>query len=457
MPNELKSVFDQIATLLEEKKFNKVRTVITEMNEVDIAELIDAATPEQAVLIFRLLPKELAAEAFAYMDSATQKRLVSVITDKELRAVMQELFVDDVADILDEMPANVVKRMLKVVSADDRKDINRILQYPEDSAGSVLTTEFVDLKANMTVAQAFNYIRSYGPDKETIYTCYVTDSNRRLEGVLTVKELLLAKSDDIVGNLMETNVISATTTTDQEEVADLFAKYDLIALPVVDKENRLVGIITVDDIVDIMREETTEDIEKMAAILPGDKPYFKTGIFETVKNRIPWLLLLMISATFTGIIITSFEKALAGSIALTAFIPMLMDTGGNSGSQSSVTVIRSLALGDIKFKDIGRVLMKELRVAFLCGIALAVCNFAKIFLVDNLLLKNNISVGVALVVCLTLFITVIIAKLIGCTLPLLAKRLNFDPAVMASPFITTIVDAVSLLVYFQIASVLLGV
>ena len=457
MPNELKSVFDQIATLLEEKKFNKVRTVITEMNEVDIAELIDAATPEQAVLIFRLLPKELAAEAFAYMDSATQKRLVSVITDKELRAVMQELFVDDVADILDEMPANVVKRMLKVVSADDRKDINRILQYPEDSAGSVLTTEFVDLKANMTVAQAFNYIRSYGPDKETIYTCYVTDSNRRLEGVLTVKELLLAKSDDIVGNLMETNVISATTTTDQEEVADLFAKYDLIALPVVDKENRLVGIITVDDIVDIMREETTEDIEKMAAILPGDKPYFKTGIFETVKNRIPWLLLLMISATFTGMIITSFEKALAGSIALTAFIPMLMDTGGNSGSQSSVTVIRSLALGDIKFKDIGRVLMKELRVAFLCGIALAVCNFAKIFLVDNLLLKNNISVGVALVVCLTLFITVIIAKLIGCTLPLLAKRLNFDPAVMASPFITTIVDAVSLLVYFQIASVLLGV
>lgn len=455
MAEELMQAFEQITELLEQRKFNKVRALITEMNEVDIAELIDEATPEQAVLIFRLLPKKLAAEAFAYMDTDTKERLVTVLTDKELRFMMKELFVDDVADMLEEMPANVVKRMLRVVSPEDRQDINRILQYPEDSAGSVLTTEFVDLKASMTVTQAFNYIRSFGPDKETIYTCYVTDNDRHLEGVVSVKELLLAKSDDKVGDLMETNVISAITTDDQEEVATTFAKYDFIALPVVDLENRLVGIITVDDVVDIMRQETTEDIEKMAAIVPGDKPYLKTGVFETFKKRIPWLLLLMISATFTGMIITSFENALAGSIVLTAFIPMLMDTGGNSGSQASVTVIRSLALGDVSFSDIFRIIFKEARVSLCCGVVLAAANFVKIMLVDNLLLHSGIGVTVALVVCLTLLITVFFAKIIGCTLPLLAKRLGFDPAVMASPFITTLVDAISLFVYFEIATLLL--
>ncbi len=457
MTEEMMERYNKIIELLSERKFNKVRALLNEMNEVDIAEIIDETTPEQAVLIFRLLPKELAAEAFAYMDVTTKKRLVEVITDKELRLVMQELFVDDVADMLEEMPANVVKRMLKVATAEDRKDINRILQYPDDSAGSVLTTEFVDLKASMNVSEAFNYIRAFGPDKETIYTCYVTDNDRHLEGVITVKELLLAKSEDVVGNLMETNVISAKTTDDQEEVAGVFAKYDLIALPVVDSENRLVGIITVDDIVDIMQQETTEDIEKMAAILPGDKPYFKTGVFETFKNRIPWLLLLMISATFTGMIITSFEKALAGSIILTAFIPMLMDTGGNSGSQSSVTIIRSLALGDVEPKNFLKVMCKEFLVALCCGTVLAAANFAKILLFDNLILKSGISVSIALVVCITLAITVILAKIIGCTLPLLAKKMGFDPAVMASPFITTIVDAMSLFIYFKIATAVLNI
>ncbi len=456
MAEEQKIVFEEVLSLLEDKKFNKLRNLFANMNEVDLADIIDEATPEQAIIIFRLLPKNLAADVFSYMDSDTQERLVTVLNDRELRLVMKDLFVDDVADILEEMPANVVKRMLRAAPPEDRKDINRILQYPDDSAGSALTTEFVDLKASMTVAEAFDYIRSFGPDKETIYTCYVTDKNRRLEGVLTVKELLLAKADDIVGDLMETNVISVVTTEDQEEVAAIFARYDLIALPVVDLENRLVGIITVDDVVDIMQEETTEDMEKMAAMSPGDKPYLKTGVFETFKNRIPWLLLLMITATFTGMIITSFEDALAGSIVLTAFIPMLMNTGGNSGSQASVTIIRSLAVGDIDFSDTWRIIFKELRVSLMCGIILAAANFLKIILIDNLLLSTGVGLMVNLVVCLTLLITVVAAKLIGCTLPLAAKKLGFDPVVMASPFITTLVDAISLIFYFQIASMVLG-
>ena len=457
MSEESKVLYDEICELLNERKFNVVRDILVQINEVDIAEIIDEATPEQAVIIFRLLPKQLAAEAFAYMDSDTCERLVEVLTDKELGLVMQELFVDDVASMLEEMPASVVKKMLKATSPEDRREINQILKYPEDSAGSVLTTECVRLKASMTVAEAFEYIRAYGPDKETIYTCYVTDNNRYLQGVLTVKDLLLAKSTDIVGELMEVNVISASTTDDQEEVAKTFTKYDLTALPVVDLENRLVGIITVDDIVDVIEKEATEDIEKMAAILPGDKPYLKTGVFETVKSRIPWLVLLMFLATFTGMIITSFENSLAGSIALTAFIPMIMNTGGNSGSQSSVAIIRSLALDDIEFKDIGRIIFKESRVSLVCGVILAVCNFGKILLVDNLIMQSNISTEVALVVCVTLLVTVVAAKIIGCTLPLLAKMCRLDPAVMASPFITTIVDAISLFVYFQIASTILGI
>ena len=457
MLDEPQKLYNIICDLLEQRKFNTLRDIITQMNEVDIAELIDEATPEQAVIIFRLLPKQLAAEAFAYMDSDTRERLVVVLADRELRLVMQELFVDDVASMLEEMPASVVKKMLKATSPEDRREINRILQYPEDSAGSVLTTECVRLKASMTVANAFEYIRAYGPDKETIYTCYVTDDNRNLQGVLTVKDLLLAKATDIVGELMETNVISAHTTDDQEEVAKTFTKYDFSALPVVDKENRLVGIITVDDIVDVIEQEATDDIVKMAAILPGDNPFLKTGVFETVKSRIPWLVLLMFLATFTGMIITSFENSLAGSIALTAFIPMIMNTGGNSGSQSSVAIIRSLALDDIEFKDIGRIIFKETRVSLVCGIILAVANFGKIILVDNLIMNSGISTEVAIVVCITLLVTVVAAKIIGCTLPLLAKVCRLDPAVMASPFITTIVDAISLFVYFQIASAILGI
>ena len=429
--------------------------MLADMNAVDIAALLEDRSDEQTLLLFRLLPKTLAAEAFAYMEHDTQERLIGVLTDRELASVMDELNMDDAADLVDEMPANVVKRVLRMTDPADRRIINQLLLYPEDSAGSVLTTEFVDLKASMTVDEALDYIRRSGPDKETIYTCYVTDADRHLEGVLTVKELLLNSGDRRVGDLMETNVISVTTTEDQEQVAALFAKYDLIALPVVDSEGRLVGIITVDDVVDIMRKETTEDIEKMAAILPTDRPYLKTGVFETYRKRIPWLLLLMVSATFTGMIITRFETALSSVVALAAFMPMLMDTGGNSGSQASVSIIRSLALGEVEFRDVLRVVWKELRVSIVCGTTLAAANFAKIMLFDNLVLKSGISMSVALVVCLTILITVIIAKLVGCTLPLFAKKCGFDPAVMASPFITTIVDAVSLVVYFQMATLLL--
>ena len=441
--------------LLESRQFNRVRDMLADMNAVDIAALLEDRSDEQTLLLFRLLPKTLAAEAFAYMEHDTQERLIGVLTDRELASVMDELNMDDAADLVDEMPANVVKRVLRMTDPADRRIINQLLLYPEDSAGSVLTTEFVDLKASMTVDEALDYIRRFGPDKETIYTCYVTDADRHLEGVLTVKELLLNSGDRRVGDLMETNVISVTTTEDQEQVAALFAKYDLIALPVVDSEGRLVGIITVDDVVDIMRKETTEDIEKMAAILPTDRPYLKTGVFETYRKRIPWLLLLMVSATFTGMIITRFETALSSVVALAAFMPMLMDTGGNSGSQASVSIIRSLALGEVEFRDVLRVVWKELRVSIVCGTTLAAANFAKIMLFDNLVLKSGISMSVALVVCFTILITVIIAKLVGCTLPLFAKKCGFDPAVMASPFITTIVDAVSLVVYFQMATLLL--
>ena len=441
--------------LLESRQFNRVRDMLAEMNAVDIAALLEDRSDEQTLLLFRLLPKTPAAEVFAYMEHDTQERLIGVLTDRELASVMDELNMDDAADLVEEMPANVVKRVLRMTDPADRRIINQLLLYPEDSAGSVLTTEFVDLKATMTVDEALDYIRRFGPDKETIYTCYVTDADRHLEGVLTVKELLLSSGDCRVGDLMETNVISVTTTEDQEQVAALFAKYDLIALPVVDSEGRLVGIITVDDVVDIMRKETTEDIEKMAAILPTDRPYLKTGVFETYRKRIPWILLLMVSATFTGMIITRFETALSSVVALAAFMPMLMDTGGNSGSQASVSIIRSLALGEVEFRDVLRVIWKELRVSIVCGTTLAAANFAKIMLFDNLALKSGISMTVALVVCLTILITVIIAKLVGCTLPLFAKKCGFDPAVMASPFITTIVDAVSLVVYFQMATLLL--
>ncbi len=436
--------------LLEQKKYVTIRDVFLTMQAADIAALFDALDDSKLPLLFRLLPKELAAETFVEMDEETQELLIHGFSDTELKEVVDELYVDDMVDIVEEMPANVVKRILRSADSETRKAINEILKYPDDSAGSIMTTEYVTLRPNMTVEDAIKRIRRTGLDKETIYTSYVISDNRKLVGLLSMKTLLLSDDDDVVEDIMETNVISVKTLDDQEEVANCFKKYDFLAMPVVDNEYRLVGIVTVDDAIDVMEDEVTEDMEMMAAITPTDKPYLKTGVFETWYKRIPWLLLLMISATFTGMIITGFEEALASQVILTAFIPMLMDTGGNSGSQASVTVIRGISLDEIQFKDIFRVIWKEARVAFLCGATLALANFVKLMVFDR------VSMEIAMVVCMTLVITVLCAKIIGCVLPMLAKKIGFDPAVMASPFITTAVDAISLMVYFNIASVLLG-
>ncbi len=447
-----------IETLIENKKYATLRDIFVTMQPMDIAGVLGELGENRLPLMFRLLPKELAAETFIEMDPEEQELLIRGFSDAELKDVVDELYVDDAVDLIEEMPANVVKRILKSADPEMRRTINELLNYPEDSAGSIMTTEYVSLRPEMTAEEAIKRIRRGAVDKETIYTCYVTDKNRKLVGYVTLKSLLLAEDDTQITEIMGTDTISVTTTDDQEEVAGAFSKYDLSALPVVDKESRLVGIVTVDDAIDVMEEEATEDIEKMAAIMPTDKPYLKLSPFEIWKSRIPWLLLLMVSATFTGLIISSFESALAKWVALTAFIPMLMDTGGNTGSQASVTVIRALSLGDLEFSDFFRVVWKELRVAVLCAVSLAVVNFAKIQLVDVWLMHNaSVTVTVNLVICITLAFTIICAKLVGCTLPLLAKKMGFDPAVMASPFITTIVDALSLLIYFQVARVLLGI
>ena len=437
-------ILDKILELLENKDFPQLGNLLKDMNPADVAELFEDLPREKMALVFRLLPKELAADAFAYMNPDEQTVLVEAFSDKELHDVVNELYVDDAADMIEEMPANLVKRILRHTDAETRVLINQILNYPKDSAGSIMTMEYVDLKRGMTVEEAFDRIRAIGVEKETVYTCYVTDSRRKLKGIVTVK-------NELIRNIMETNIIYVSTHTDKEEVASLFGKYDFLAVPVVDNEERLVGIVTVDDAIDVIQDEATEDIEMMAAITPTDKPYMKTGVFATWKKRIPWLLLLMISATFTGSIITSFEDALSASIVLTGFIPMLMDTGGNAGSQASVSIIRGLSLGEIEYKDIGRILWKEARVAFLCGVSLAAANFVKLLLVDR------VTIPVAIVVCSTLVVTVLAAKLVGCSLPVLAKRIGFDPAVMASPFITTIVDALSLLIYFRIACAVLHI
>ncbi len=449
---------EKIIELIENKKFAILKQTLSEMQPADIAEIFEEADLKDIPVIFRILPKELAAEVFVEFDSDMQQLLIDAFSDKELREVMDELFMDDTVDIIEEMPATVAKRILKHTDANTRRMINQLLAYPEDSAGSIMTTEYIDLKKNMTVDDAFDRIRKIGIDTETIYSLYVIDNRRKLIGTLSLKDLLLNDKDCIVADLMDQNVISANTTDDKEEIALMFDRYDMLALPVVDKECRLVGIITVDDVIDVIQEEATEDIEKMAAILPSEHSYFKTSVFKTFKSRIPWLLFLMISATFTGSIISGFESKIAIFPALVAFIPMLMDTGGNSGGQASVTIIRSIAMGDIEFKDIFKVIWKEVRVAFLCAVTLASVSAVKLFLIDNLLL-NNLDAGEAIteifVVCVTLFCSVIVAKLIGCILPILAKKIGFDPAVMASPLITTIVDAVSLLIYFGIASCLL--
>ena len=421
------------------------------MNPADIAALFDDLEDDALPLLFRLLPKEQAAETFVEMDEDMQELLILGFSDTELKEVVDELYVDDAVDLIEEMPANVVKRILRQADPDTRKMINEILKYPDDSAGSIMTTEYVSFRPDMTVMEAIKRIRRTGVDKETIYTCYVIEDNRKLVGIVSIRTLLLSEENDVIRDIMETHVIAVGTLDDQEAVAHMFRKYNFLAMPVVDGENRLVGIVTVDDAIDVMQEEATEDIEMMAAITPTDKPYMKTGVFETWRKRIPWLLILMISATFTGMIITSFEDALAAQVVLTAFIPMLMDTGGNSGSQASVTVIRGISLGEIEFRDLPKVIWKESRVAVLCGVTLSAANFLKLMFFDR------VSMQIAAVVCLTLILTVIVAKVIGCTLPMLAKKVGFDPAVMASPFITTAVDAISLLVYFQIAKLLLGI
>ena len=446
-----------LVTMLEEKKYPTLRDILITMNPSDVAGLFSGLEEKQIPLLFRLLPKEQAAETFVEMEPDAQALLIRGFSDNELKEVVSELYVDDAADLVEEMPANVVRRILSQADPEMRSSINQILRYPENSAGSIMTTEYVSLRPEMTVEEAILRIRRQGVDKETIYTCYVTAKDRTLLGLVTVKDLLLAADDETpIQDLMITNLISVTTQTDQEEVARMFSKYNFLALPVVDGENRMVGIVTFDDAMDVMEDEATEDMEIMAAMTPSEKSYLKSSPFDLFKHRIPWLLLLMVSATFTGMIITSFEDALSMLPVLTAFIPMLMDTGGNCGSQSSVTVIRALSLDELKFRDVFTVMWKEFRTAILCGMALSVVCFAKVLLVDRLLMGNtSVSLLVAGVVCLTLGVTVVIAKFVGCSLPLLAKRLGFDPAVMASPFITTIVDALSLLVYFLFAKSLL--
>lgn len=444
---------ETIKVLLDDKKFSTLRDILVTMKPYDIAAIFENLQDEKMPILFRILPKELAAETFVEMDDETQEFLIHGFSDSELKEVVDELFVDDAVDLIEEMPANVVKRILRQADKDMRKQINELLKYPEDSAGSIMTTEFIVLRPDMTAEMAIKRIRRTGVDKETIYTCYVTDANNKLVGITTVKDLLLAEDDELVKSIMEENVISVTTLADQEQVAQMFSNYNFLALPVVDNENRLVGIVTIDDAIDVIQEEATEDIEKMAAVLPSDKPYMKTSIFGLYKKRAPWLLILMLSATFTSAIISSFEAVLANVLILSSFIPMITGSGGNAGSQASVSVIRALSLGEIQFKSIFLVLWKEFRVSILCGITLAAANFVKLLLFD--LNGQENAFMIALVISLTLVGTIIMAKLVGSSLPLLASKVGFDPAVMANPLISTVCDSLSLLIYFGVAKLIL--
>ena len=441
----------KVKELIANKSFKEFREHCDELNEADMASLLEELPTNELLTFFRILPKSYAADVFAYLPIDLQQQMILSFSLGEAAGIIEELDVDDATDLMDEMPANVVTRLLSNTSLETRNIINQLLKYPDSSAGSLMTTEYESLKINLTVSQAVNKIRKDGPEKETINICYVLDPQRKLLGIVTLKDLLFADPEQLIGDIMTEQVVSVNTLDDQEDVARDFQKYDFTAMPVVDSENRLVGIITVDDIVDILQEEATEDIEKMAAISPSDLPYSKTGVFETWKKRIPWLLLLMISATFTGMIIKKYEDALGAYIVLTTFIPMIMDTGGNAGSQASVSIIRALSLDELEFSDIFKTLWKEIRVSLLVGVTLAATNFVKLLLIDG------VSVTVALVVCLTLVATVFVAKVVGSSLPLIAKRIGFDPAVMASPFITTIVDALSLIIYFRFAVLLLGI
>lgn len=443
---------EEIEQLIEGRQYNELRRVLADLNEADIASIMEDAPKEERLRIFRLLKKDMAADVFSFLPTDIGQELITALTDVEAANVVNNMMADDAADLMEEMPANVVKRLLAHATAETRRDINHLLKFPDDSAGSIMTVEYVDLKANWTIQKCMDRIRSIGLDSETIYTCYVIDDKRKLIGTAALRYLIIADPNETVGSIMNENVIAVHTVDDQEEVAKQFQKYDFNSMPVVDKEDRLVGIITVDDIMDIIQEETTEDMEKMAAIMPADqqKPYLRTSVFELWKKRIIWLLFLMVSATFTGTIITHYEDALGAYIVLTAFIPMIMDTSGNAGSQTSVTIIRALSLDEIEFSDFFNVVWKEMRVALLAGITLAAANFVKLQVVDR------VSMTVALVVCMTLVATVFVAKLIGAMLPMISKKIGLDPAVMASPFITTIVDAVALLVYFTFATAVLG-
>ena len=445
--------FDQelLEELLNSRQFRKLRETMAEMNEVDIAEFIEDLDMEKKVLVYRMLPKELAADVFSFLEVEDQEHIINSITDYELGKIVEDLYVDDAVDMLEELPAIVVRRVLQNAAPETRALINQFLQYPENSAGSIMTAEYIGLKRNMTVEQAFAYIRANGVDKETIYTCFVTDSKRRLQGVVTVKDLLMNPYSTVIRDIMDENVICAVTTEDQEDVVETFNKYDLLCLPVVDHEERLVGIVTVDDVVEVMEQEATEDFEKMAAMLPSEKPYLKMSVLELAKNRIPWLLLLMFTSLLTGAILVSYENALQVVPLLVSFVPMLMDTSGNCGNQSSTMIIRGMAVGDIELRDVPRVVWKDFRVGILCGIVLAAANFVR------LMIQYPGQIMMSLVVVLSLVMTVILAKTIGCTLPMLAKKLNLDPAIMAAPLITTIVDACSLLIYFRIACAFLKI
>ena len=447
---DLEKRVEELRALLDTKQYTGLRQELMELNEADIAAIMEAMEEKEMLKIFRILPKDLAADVFAYMEVENQQFIITSLSERDAANIIDNLMADDATDLLEEMPANVVKKLLSLASPETRRDINLLLRYPEDSAGSIMTVEYIDLKENLTVANAIDRIRNKGLDSETINICYVLDSRRKLIGTVALRYLLLSSAEDVIGDIMNENVISINTMMDQEEVARQFQKYDFTAMPVVDQENRLVGIITVDDIVDILTQEATEDIEMMAAIVPTDKPYMRTGIWETWMKRIPWLMLLMVSSTFTERIISSAEDALSACVVLTAYIPMLMGTGGNAGGQSSGTIIRGLSLNEIEFEDMLKVVWKELRVAFLCGLTLFVVCFAKLMLFDK------VGMSIAIVICITLVCTLLIAKTVGAVLPMLAQKIGLDPAVMASPFITTIVDALSLIIYFNVAVNLLG-
>ena len=442
---------DKLEKLIDEKKYSKVKELISKMYEHDIADILEEFPLKEMIKLFRLLPKSQAADVFSYLDTDTQTNIISMLSDTEAVNIINDMAADDATDLIDEMPANVVKRLLNKVDKETRRDINQLLKYPDNSAGSIMTTEYIDLKEYNTVRDATKKIRQEYDETETIETMFITDKSRKLIGTIELKDLIVHNDDEMILDIMNNDVISVNTLMDQEEVANIIKDYDLTSVPVVDSENKLVGIVTIDDVVDIIEAEATEDIEKMNAILPTEKSYLKLSIIDIWKSRIPWLLLLMVSATFTGKIIQHYEESLATMVILTAFIPMIMDTGGNAGGQASATIIRSLSLNDVEFKDILKVIFKELRVSFLIGLTLAVANFLKLLYIDKVTTK------VALVVCSTLILTVCVAKVIGCSLPMIAKKLKFDPAVMASPFITTIVDAVSLFIYFRIAVTVLGI